>query len=154
MIASESMRADGNVHVKLENLEHNHELSSRALMFSRNATALNGLDEREIYLMGKSNVKAAEIARCINEKLATMLHFGVLLEQDGKYLCSCVLFCQYELACRHTIKAMVSPLAHVHYVSTRWLIRSISQHSRDLQNQKEPEKEASTSVPSALPSNG
>ena len=61
------MRADGNVHVKLENLEHNHRLNSRAAMFSRNAVALNKFDKREIYLMNKNNVKAAEAARCINK---------------------------------------------------------------------------------------
>ena len=55
------------MNVRLEKLTHNHELNSRAKMFSRNATALNALDKREIYLLSKSNVKAAEIARYINE---------------------------------------------------------------------------------------
>ena len=55
------------MNARLENLTHNHELNSRAKMFSRNATALNALDKREIYLLSKSNVKAAEIARYINE---------------------------------------------------------------------------------------
>ena len=67
VIASRNAHKGSSVNVRLEKLTHNHELNSRAKMFSRNATALNALDKREIYLLSKSNVEAAEIARYINE---------------------------------------------------------------------------------------